>query len=196
MGRSASTPLSKKLLLPPHNHLASAQNGAFALRDVAHQLQRGAEALLHVLLHFFVGFPGDQHAPVALAQAQAGQVFFVHGDHPLAAALDKEHIGLDQPRLLAVVQAPRPRIEGADEFHRRVRFFRRDLRRARQVFHVALLQQRQVTVHNQRRHFHGAPPLLDLGFGLVAEAAMRVRRPSLSTGPPYKWPNSCCCAAI
>ncbi len=57
------------------------------------------------------------------------------------------------------------------------------LRRARQVLHVALLQQRQVTVHNQRCHFHAAPPLVDLGLGLGAEAAMRIRRPV--SGPAH-----------
>ena len=97
----------------------------------------------------------DQHAPVAAAQAQAGQVFLVHGDHPLAAALDKDHIGLDQPRLLAVVQAARAWVEGADELDAGVRFGGGDLGGPGQVFHVPLLQQVQVAVHDQRGHFHG-----------------------------------------
>ncbi len=37
-----------------------------------------------------------------------------------------------------------------------------NLRGARQVFHVALLQQLQVVVHNQRRHLHAAPALFQL----------------------------------
>ena len=53
-------------------------------------------------------------------------------------------------------------------------------------------------VHNQRRHFHRAPPLFNSGLGLVAKAAVRVgiAHVGSSTGPPYNWPNSCCCAAI
>ena len=76
--------LVEKILLPPHNHFAGAQNRALALRDVAHQLHCGAEALLHVFLDFLLGAFSHQHAPVARAQAQAGQVLFVHRDNPLA----------------------------------------------------------------------------------------------------------------
>jgi hypothetical protein len=63
---------------------------------------------------------------------------------PTRRRASQTHVGLDQPRLLAVVLAARPRVERADELHRRVRLFRGHLRRARQVLHVALLQQLQV----------------------------------------------------
>ena len=78
MGRKRLDAALEKILLAAHNHFASPQNGAFALSDVAHQLQRGAEALLNVVLDLFVGLLGDQHAAVAPAEAQAGQVFLVH----------------------------------------------------------------------------------------------------------------------
>ena len=65
----------------------------------------------------------------------------------------------------------------------------RDLRSARQVLHVALLQQRQVLVHNQRRHFHRPPPLFKLRLGLGPEAAvrMRIRLRPRPAAAPYNW---------
>ena len=52
--------------------------------------------------------------------------------------------------------------------------FRGDLSGAGQIFHVALLQQVQVLVHNQRGHFHAAPAVLKMSLGLDAESAMRI----------------------
>ena len=55
-----------------------------------------------------------------------------------------------------------------------MRLFHGHLRRSRQVLHVALLQQRQVAFHNQLRHFHRPPPLIDFGLSFGAEATMRI----------------------
>jgi hypothetical protein len=49
MGRSPSTPRSRKSYLPPHNRLARAQDRVLALLDIAQQLDRRLVALLHVL---------------------------------------------------------------------------------------------------------------------------------------------------
>ena len=45
----------QKLGLPPHDGLAGAQDGAFALLDVTNQLQRRAVAFLYVLLDLALG---------------------------------------------------------------------------------------------------------------------------------------------
>ncbi len=167
-------PMIEKVLLAAHDHFAGAQDGALALGDVAHQLHGGAEALLDVILDFFVGGLGDQHAAIALAEAQAGHVLFVHGHDPLTAALDEDHVGLDEAGLLAVVVAAGARIEGADELDGGMRLGGSDLRRAGKIFHIALLQQIQVAIDDERRHFHAAAALFDFRLGLRLEAAMRI----------------------
>ena len=137
-------------------------------------MHRRPESLLHVLLHFFIGALGHQHPPVALAQAQAGHVFLVHAHHPFAASFGKHHVGLDQARLLAIVEPPWPRVESADELHPRVCFLHSDLRHSRQVLHIPLHQQMKVPVHNQRRNLHAAPPLVQPRISLGAHGAMRI----------------------
>ncbi len=103
----------------------------------------------------------------------------------MSPALDEHHVRLDQPRLLAVVLAPGPRIERADELDPAMRLGGGNLRRPRQVFHVPLLQQVKMPVHDQRRHFHAAPPLLDALFGLGAEAAVDILFRSLRFSRPF-----------
>ena len=168
----------QKLLLAADNDFAGAENGALALGNVAHQLHGGAEALLHVVLDLFVGALGHQHAAVAGAEAQAGQVFLVHGHFPLRAALDEDHVGLDEAGLLAVVLAAGAGVEGADELDAGVGLGGGDLRGAGQVLHIALLQQGQVLGDDQRGHFHGTAAIFKARIGLGAEAAVQVR-----TGP-------------
>jgi hypothetical protein len=79
-----------------------------------------------------------------------------------------------------------------------MRLFGSHLRRPRQVFHVALLQQLQV-----RSTISAATSMLrrrssSLRLGLGAEAAMRilVRLIRLGRCRAYNWANSCCWAAI
>ena len=92
--------LVEEVLLAADNHFTGPEDGAFALGDVAHELHGGAEALLDVVLDFLVSAFGDQHAAVAGAEAEAGQVFLVHGDLPLSAALDEDDVRLDEAGLL------------------------------------------------------------------------------------------------
>ncbi len=44
----------------------------------------------------------------------------------------------------------------------------------RQILHIALLQQLQMTLHNLRCHFHRPPPLFELRLGLCLEAAVGI----------------------
>ena len=166
--------LIEKILLAAHNDFAGPKDGAFSLRDVAHELQRGAEALLHVLLHLFGGSFGGKHLPVAPAEPQAGQILLVHGDYPNAVALDEHHIRLDEPGLLAIVLAAGPGIQRADKLDCGMRLGGGNLDRLCQVFYVALLQQVQMPVHNQRGYLDAAPALLDARLGFSAEAAMDI----------------------
>ena len=140
----------------------------------------------------------DQHAPVARAQAQAGQVFLVHGDDPLAAALGKNHVGLDQPRLFAVVEPARARIECANKLDAGMRLFR-----ALPAATAPDLSRRASAPaaggsHDLRGHLHRAPPLFEFGLGLGPEAAMGSSSAmSLSLRwCAYTLLNSACCAAI
>ena len=166
-------PLIQKILLPAHNYFAGPQNRALALRNIAHQLHGGAEPLLDVILDFFLSAFGHQHAAVARAQAQAGQVFFVHGDDPLAATLGKNHVGFDQPRLFAVVKPARPRVERANELHASMRFFRGHVQRLAKDLSDPVSAAVADGSDNQCRHFHGAPAFFDLclGFGFQARDA-------------------------
>src|SRR5271157_167627 len=166
--------LLEKILLAVHNDLAGTQDCALALGDVAHELHRGAEALLNVLLHLFVGVFRGEHLPIAPAEPQAGHIILVHGDHPVVIALDEHYVRLYKPRLLAVVLAPGTGIKSADIVDGGVRLGGGDLGRTRQIFYVTLLQQVQMPVYDERGQLHAAPPFLDARLGLGAKAAMDI----------------------
>src|SRR5579863_9105318 len=144
--------LVEEVLLAANDHFAGPQDRALTLRDIAHELESGAEALLHIFFNFFICAFGDQHPAIALAETQAGQVFLIHRDDPLTASLGEDDIGLNQACLFTVVETARARIEGTYEFDGHLRLGERDLESTSKIFQIAFLHEAQVAIRDLSRN--------------------------------------------
>src|ERR1700761_7475090 len=103
--------LFEEVLLAADDGLAGAKNSVLALFDIAHELERGAVALLHVIFDFFFGARLRQHATISLVQAEGRKVVFIHYDDVFFSPLYESHIRFDQPCVGTVVSLSGARIE-------------------------------------------------------------------------------------
>ena len=153
-----------------------------ALLDALHQLQRGAEALLHVIAHFAVGGVAGQQPAVDGAQPKLRHVVFVHEDLPAVVHLAEVDVRLDQPRLGLVVAQAGTRIQAADHVHGALHQLDRAIQGARHFLELVALQQlRQGSFRALLLLFACRQRTLGHAFGndLLRQGILRIERAQL-----------------